>query len=68
MTSQRRNTYANYMRYVTYGGLTVATCIIFQNSTSLAAVIGLAVAVYITFSEYWLRKTEQNPTEIVPNF
>lgn len=71
MTSQNRNKYATYMRYVTYGGLTVATCIIFQNSPSVAGFIGLAVGVYITFSEYWLNKTNQpNLTgqEILPEF
>lgn len=59
-TSQKRSRYANYMRYVTYIGLTIATCIVFQNSPSIAAVIGLAVAVYITFSEYWLSHSSQN--------
>uniref|UniRef100_A0A336MEW2 CSON000537 protein n=1 Tax=Culicoides sonorensis TaxID=179676 RepID=A0A336MEW2_CULSO len=68
MTNERRTTYANYVRYITYGGLTIATCIIFQNSPSIAAIIGLAVAAYISFSEYWLRKTAPNSDEIVPDF
>ncbi|KAF2367310.1 protein of unknown function DUF3456 [Trinorchestia longiramus] len=41
-------------RYITYAGLTVATCIILQRHTVLAAVVGLSVAVYITASEYYL--------------
>lgn len=42
------------MRYLTYAGLCLATCIIFQRSTILAAVIGVAVAIYMTVSEYML--------------
>lgn len=45
-------------RYLTYLGLCIATCIIFQRSVALAAVIGLVVAVYISVSEYMLNKPQ----------
>ncbi|EFA11210.1 cysteine-rich with EGF-like domain protein 2 [Tribolium castaneum] len=41
-------------RYMTYLGLCVATCIIFNKNTILAAIIGIAVAIYISVSEYVL--------------
>ena len=41
-------------RYLTYLGLCVATCILLQRSVSLAAIVGLLVAGYITLSEYHL--------------
>ena len=41
-------------RYLTYGGLCLATCILLQRSVSLAAIVGLLVAGYITLSEYQL--------------
>lgn len=41
-------------RYITYIGLCIATCVIFQSSTWIAAAIGILVALYITVSEYWL--------------
>ncbi|XP_044756684.1 cysteine-rich with EGF-like domain protein 2 [Coccinella septempunctata] len=41
-------------RYLTYLGLCVATCIIFNKNTVLAAVIGIVVAIYISTSEYVL--------------
>lgn len=41
-------------RYLTYGGLCLATCILLQKSTALAAFIGLLVAAYIGLSEYHL--------------
>lgn len=41
-------------RYLTYLGLCIATCIVFQKNTILAAVIGIAVALYISTSEYVL--------------
>lgn len=43
-------------RYLTYLGLCIATCIIFQRSIALAAAIGLMVAVYISVSEYMLNE------------
>ncbi|RZC33814.1 cysteine-rich with EGF-like domain protein 2, partial [Asbolus verrucosus] len=43
-----------FTRYMTYLGLCIATCIIFNKNTVLAAVIGIAVAVYISISEYVL--------------
>jgi hypothetical protein len=42
------------VRFFTYGGLCVATAIIFQKSTIMAGVLGLFIAMYISFSEYYL--------------
>lgn len=44
----------NFTRYITYLGLCVATCIVFQRNTVVASFIGLAVALYISISEYML--------------
>jgi len=44
----------NITRFLTYFGLCVATCVIFQSSTHIAYIVGAAVAVYIAASEYWL--------------
>lgn len=44
----------NITRYITYLGLSVATCIVFQRNTYVAALIGLSVAAYISVSEYML--------------
>ena len=52
-----------FARYITYAGLTVATCIILQRHTVLAAVVGLSVAVYITGSEYYLTYVHQDEQE-----
>ena len=41
-------------RYFTYGGLCIATCIIFQKSTVVAGLLGLVVAVYVSIAEYYL--------------
>lgn len=51
---ESRKHYVRLTRYLTYAGLCLATCIIFQRSIILAAIIGLAVAAYITTSEYIL--------------
>lgn len=50
--SRRQHVY--FTRYLTYFGLCVCTCIIFQKNMTVAAIIGLAVAVYISMSEYIL--------------
>ena len=42
-------------RFVTYGGLCVATCIIFQRSAYIAGFLGLVIAFYISLSEYYLQ-------------
>lgn len=55
--SRQRHVYVT--RYLTYLGLCVATCIIFNKNTVLAAIIGIVVAVYISTSEYVLNT---NPT------
>jgi hypothetical protein len=43
-------------RYITYFGLCVATFIIFQRSVFIAGIVGMLVAVYVSLSEFWLRK------------
>lgn len=40
------------LRYLTYLGMCLSTCIILQSSTTLAALVGLCVAAYISLSEY----------------
>ncbi len=42
------------LRFFTYAGLCVAACIIFQRSVVVAGVLGMVIAVYISFSEYYL--------------
>ena len=42
-------------RYFTYGGLCIATAIIFQKSTVVAGTLGVVVAAYATFAEYYLQ-------------
>ena len=44
-------------RYFTYIGLCVAACIIFQRSVTVAGVLGLVIAVYISLSEYYLQNS-----------
>ncbi|CAG7728867.1 unnamed protein product, partial [Allacma fusca] len=44
----------NKTRYFTYFGLCLATCIIFQKNPLIAGLIGVAVAAYISTSEYLL--------------
>lgn len=51
---------------MTYFGLCIATCIVLQSSTWLAALIGLFVAVYISISEYWLKSLPPNTTPAQP--
>ncbi|CAO1347213.1 unnamed protein product [Diamesa hyperborea] len=59
LTNEKRGQYVNFTRYITYFGLCVATCIIFQSSTWLAATVGLGVAAYISLSEYWIKNTPE---------
>jgi len=47
-------------RYLTYAGLCIATCIIFQKNTLVASLIGLSVALYISVSEYFLSSSERS--------
>ncbi|XP_050077914.1 cysteine-rich with EGF-like domain protein 2 [Anopheles maculipalpis] len=65
-SNEKRNQYATFTRYLTYLGLCIATCIVLQNSTWLAALVGLAVAVYISVSEYWLNTAPQQPAAPSP--
>lgn len=46
---------ADWTRYITYLGLCIATCIIFQKNTVVASIIGLAVAMYVSVSEYMMQ-------------
>nr|XP_019560118.2 cysteine-rich with EGF-like domain protein 2 isoform X1 [Aedes albopictus]XP_019560126.2 cysteine-rich with EGF-like domain protein 2 isoform X1 [Aedes albopictus] len=59
VSSEKRNQYVAFTRYLTYLGLCIATCIVLQSSTWLAALVGLAVAIYISVSEYWLNTEPQ---------
>lgn len=61
MTNERRENYVTFTRYLTYLGLCIATCVILQSSTWAASAVGLAVALYISVSEYWLH-TNPSPT------
>lgn len=59
MSSQHRESFVNITRFLTYFGMCVATCVIFQSSTHIAYIVGGAVAIYIAASEYWLNSTAQ---------
>jgi len=59
MSADTRDNYVNFTRFLTYFGLCVATCVIFQSSTYIAYIVGAAVAIYIAASEYWLNTTPQ---------
>ncbi|XP_017844556.1 cysteine-rich with EGF-like domain protein 2 isoform X1 [Drosophila busckii] len=59
VSSQQRDSYVNITRFLTYFGMCVATCVIFQSSTNIAYIVGGAVAIYIAASEYWLNTTPQ---------
>lgn len=61
-TNEKRSQYVNLTRYLTYFGLCIATCVIFQSSTWIASIVGLAVAMYISVSEYWLHTTPDPAT------
>ncbi|KAK9503967.1 hypothetical protein O3M35_010417 [Rhynocoris fuscipes] len=52
--SKQTTTSQDWTRYLTYLGLCIATCIIFQKNTVVASIIGLSVAVYVAVSEYML--------------
>lgn len=54
VSNEQRQQKATMFRYLTYLGLCIATCVIFQSSIWIASLIGLAVAIYIMISEYWL--------------
>ena len=43
------------VRYLTYFGLFVAICIIFQRSALVSGLLGLVVVAYISLSEYYLQ-------------
>lgn len=55
--AKERDKHMTFARYVTYAGLTIATCIILQKNTCIAAIVGVSVAIYISFSEYYLKDT-----------
>lgn len=62
---EKREHYINLTRFLTYLGLCIATCVIFQSSTTKAYMVGAVVATYIAASEYWL-STTQNPNDLKP--
>lgn len=43
-------------RYIIYGGLGVATVIIFRINTTIASIIGAFIAVYIMIAEHIMNK------------
>ncbi|CAG9855194.1 unnamed protein product [Phyllotreta striolata] len=53
-SEENRKSFVSVSRYLTYLGLCIATCIIFNKNTYVAAVVGCCVAAYITISEYTL--------------
>ncbi|KAK9751881.1 TLR4 regulator and MIR-interacting MSAP [Popillia japonica] len=62
---EERKQYIQYTRILTYIGLCIATCITYQKNVVVAAIIGLAVAIYITVSEYVLNSAPQpNTTDL----
>ncbi|KAK9889428.1 hypothetical protein WA026_004698 [Henosepilachna vigintioctopunctata] len=60
---ESRKQHVYITRYLTYLGLCIATCIIFNKNTMLAAIIGIAVAIYISTSEYVLNSHHTPKTE-----
>ncbi|XP_036329388.1 cysteine-rich with EGF-like domain protein 2-B [Rhagoletis pomonella] len=56
-SSEQRDQFVNITRLLTYFGLCIATCVIFQSSTHIAYIVGAAVAIYIAASEYWLNSS-----------
>ncbi|XP_068141622.1 cysteine-rich with EGF-like domain protein 2 isoform X1 [Drosophila tropicalis] len=60
LSAEQRDSYVNLTRFLTYFGMCVATCVIFQSSTNIAYIVGGAVAIYIAASEYWLNSTAQS--------
>lgn len=53
----------NVTRYLTYVGLCIATCIIFQRNMFIASIIGLLVGVYISISEYMIAYNKVQDTQ-----
>lgn len=64
-SQENRRSFVSFSRYLTYLGLCIATCIILNKNTYLAAVIGSLVAIYITVAEYMLNSPPSvNKTDI----
>lgn len=63
LTTEKREQYVSLTRFLTYLGLCIATCAIFQSSTAVASIVGIAVAIYIGASEYWLNTS---PSAVSP--
>nr|XP_023027027.1 cysteine-rich with EGF-like domain protein 2 [Leptinotarsa decemlineata] len=53
-SDESRKSFVSLSRYLTYLGLCIATCIILNKNTYLAAIVGSCVGIYITVSEYML--------------
>lgn len=47
---ERKN--SDQSRYIIYGGLGIATVIIFKMNTTIASVLGVLIAVYIMIIEF----------------
>lgn len=65
MSRESRQRWEKVTRYITYLGLCIATCLTFKSSTWIASAIGVSVAFYISFSEYYMNSTQEKQT---PNF
>ncbi|KAH8329125.1 hypothetical protein KR074_004083 [Drosophila pseudoananassae] len=61
LSSEQRDSYVSMTRLLTYLGMCVATCVIFNSSAHIAwgCIVGAAVAVYIATSEYWLNTASE---------
>lgn len=59
---EARQRWEKVTRYITYLGLCIATCLTFKSSVWIASSIGLSVACYISFSEYYLSSPPQSQT------
>ncbi|CAG0882775.1 unnamed protein product [Cyprideis torosa] len=53
-TPKQKESLEAWTRYLTYLGLCIATFIIFQRNVLLASIIGLIVAAYVSFAEWFL--------------
>ncbi|XP_057664708.1 cysteine-rich with EGF-like domain protein 2 [Diorhabda carinulata] len=60
-SEENRKKVAFFTRYLTYLGLCIATYIILNKNTYIAAIVGSCVAIYISISEYTLN------WKVVPN-
>ncbi|XP_037912939.1 cysteine-rich with EGF-like domain protein 2 isoform X2 [Hermetia illucens] len=65
ISHEKRDQYVTLTRYLVYLGLCIAIAVIFQSSTWIGAIVGVAVALYISASEYWLHSSPSSVTPTV---